>query len=167
MLPTDPKEAAKLGKAWGEVLTESIFGIVDVVKGAPAKRAATNKKIINQNKITEINNQITRNNNALRIQAMQEIAAEQEQDMLSRMTPAQRTAFKQAKKDQAQAAARAERLAREAHEENMQIFWLCFILFIILPTIVWIGLLIYGILDPMAYYSMKNWVPLLKTIVGR
>ncbi len=26
MIPTDPKEAAELGKKWGETITDSVFG---------------------------------------------------------------------------------------------------------------------------------------------
>jgi hypothetical protein len=166
MIPMDPKKAQKLGQAWGEVLTDSVFGIVDVVKNAPAQKAANNQKVINKNKVTEINNQITRNNNLLREQAMKEIAAEQEQEMLARMTPAQRNAFKQAKINDEQARKRAARLAQEKHDEMVQIFWVCVLLFVVLPAITWIGLLIYGLSDPMAYYSMKDWLPLLKTLSG-
>jgi hypothetical protein len=167
MIPMDPKKAQKLGEAWGGVVTDSVFGIVDVVRNAPAQKAANNQRIMNQNKITEINNQITRQNNALRIQAMKEIAEEQEAMAMARMTPAQRAAYKQSKIDGEKARAKAERLRQEHHEDMMMYFWTFFIIFVIFPLIIWIGLIIYGSLDPMAYYSMKSWVPLLKTIVGR
>jgi len=163
----DPKSAAKLGEAYGKGVTDAVFGIVDVVKNAPAQKAANNQRVINQNKITEINNQIVRNNNALREQAMREIAAEQEQHMLLQMTPAQRAAFKQSKIDAANAAKKAERRRQEAHDEMVQYFWAAMILFVFLPLVVWLGLLIWGIADPMAYYSLKSWVPLLKVLVGR
>ena len=163
----DPKSAAKLGKAYGEGITDAVFGIVDDVRSAKNIKAANNQKIINQNKITEINNQIVRNNNALRAQAMQEIADEQEAMAMARMTPSQRAAYKQSKIDAANAAKKAERRRQEAHEEMMQYFWACVILFLFIPLIVWIGLLIWGIADTMAYFSLKSWVPLLKTLVGR
>ena len=98
---------------------------------------------------------------------MQEIAAEQEAMAMARMTPAQRAAYKQSKIDAANAAKKAERRRREAHDEMVQYFWAAVILFVLLPLVVWLGLLIWGIADPMAYYSMKSWVPLLKVLVGR
>jgi hypothetical protein len=163
----DPKSAAKLGEAYGKGVTDAVFGIVDVVKNAPAQKAANNQRVINQNKITEINNQITRQNNALRVQAMQEIAAEQEAMAMARMSPQQRAAYKQSKIDAANATKKAERRRQEAHDEMVQYFWAAMILFVFLPLVVWLGLLIWGIADPMAYYSMKSWVPLLKVLVGR
>ena len=51
----DPKNAGKIGEAYGKGITDAVFGIVDVVKNAPAQKAANNQRVINQNKITEIN----------------------------------------------------------------------------------------------------------------
>ena len=171
MIPMDPKKAQKLGQAWGEVLTDSVFGIVDTVKNAPAQRAANNQKILNKNKITEINNQITRNNNLLREQAMREIAAEQEADMLARMTPAQRAAFKQAKIDAEQTRKRSERLARERADERSQIFWACAIVFLGLTAMIYLGLFVFGVIisgsDYQTYHSLAQIVPGLKSVVGR
>lgn len=167
MIPMDPKKAQKLGEAWGGVITDSVFGIVDVVKNAPAQRAANNQKIQNKNKITEINNQITRQNNLLREQAMREIAKEAEMDAIARMSPKQREEYKQAKLASEKARARAEREAQERKEEMGQYFLAFILIFVVIPFMIWIGLIIYALVDPMAYYSMKSWVPLLKTIVGR
>lgn len=167
MIPMDPKKAQKLGQAWGEVLTDSVFGIVDVVKNAPAQKAANNQRVLNKNKITEINNQIIRQNNLLREQAMREIAKEAEIDALARMSPKQREEYKQAKIAAEKSRVREERLAKERHDDMVQYFWAFVLLFVIIPLIIWIGLVIYALADPMAYYSMKSWVPLLKTIVGR
>jgi DNA polymerase III delta prime subunit len=160
----DPKSAAKLGSSLGKGLSDQVFGIVDDVRNAKNIKAANNQRIINQNKITEINNQVVRNNNLLREQAMREIAAEQERDMLAKMSPAQREAFYKAKTE---AAKEAKRLAREAeikHEEMMELVWLCVFLFVFLPFIAWIGLLIWGMSDVMACYNMKGFVPLLKAL---
>ena len=162
----DPKSAGKIGEAYGKGITDAVFGIVDVVKNAPAQKAANNQRVINQNKITEINNQVIRNNNALREQAMKETAAEQEAAMIARMTPAQRQAFYQARADAAHAAHKAKVEAQRKKEEFWEIFWALFFIFIVLPFIVWIGLIIWGISDVMACYSMKNIIPLMKTICG-
>ena len=93
MIPTDPEEAAKLGKKWGEVATESIFGISDDLKKVKAKNQATKAR----NELVKINNEITRNNNLLRQQAMKELADEQERKRMAMMSPAQKEAYKKAK----------------------------------------------------------------------
>ena len=162
----DPKTAAKLGESYGKGITDAVFGIVDVVKNAPAQKEANNRKVLAQNRITEINNQITRNNNALREQAMREIAAEQEAEMIARMSPAQRQAFFQARADAAHAAHKAKVEAQRKKEEFWEIFWALFFIFVVLPFIVWIGLIIWGVSDVMACYSMKNIIPLMKAICG-
>ena len=162
----DPKTAAKLGESYGKGITDAVFGIVDVVKNAPAQKEANNRKVLAQNRITEINNQITRNNNALREQAMREIAAEQEAEMIARMSPAQRQAFFQARADAAHAAHKAKVEAQRKSEEFWEIFWALFFIFVVLPFIVWIGLIIWGVSDVMACYSMKNIIPLMKAICG-
>lgn len=162
----DPKSAGKLGEAYGKGITNAVFGIVDVVKNAPAQKAANTQRVINQNKITEINNQVIRNNNALREQAMREIVAEQEAAMIARLSPAQRQAFFQARADAAHAAHKAKVEAQRKKEEFWEIFWALFFIFIVLPFIVWIGLIIWGISDVMACYSMKNIIPLMKAICG-
>ena len=44
MIPTDPKEAANLGKAWGEAVTDSVFGIADDMKKVKAKNIVFHRK---------------------------------------------------------------------------------------------------------------------------
>ena len=160
----DPKTAAKLGESYGKGITDAVFGIVDVVKNAPAQKEANNRKVLAQNRITEINNQITRNNNALREQAMREIAAEQEAEMIARMSPAQRQAFYQAKADAAHAAHKAKVEAQRKSEEFWEIFWALFFIFVVLPFIVWVGLIVWGLSDFMACHSMRNIIPLMSSI---
>ena len=160
----DPKSAAKLGDAYGKGITDAVFGIVDVVKNAPAQKAVNNQRVINQNKITDINNQITRNNNALRIQAMREIAAEQEQEMISRMSPAQRQAFFQARADAAREVHRLKVEAQRRKEEFWELFWALFSIFIVLPILIWIGLLVWGMADYMACHGMRSIVPLMSAL---
>jgi len=171
MIDMDPKKAQKLGQAWGEVLTDSVFGIVDVFKNSPAQKAAANKAVKNRNAVIAANNAVTRMNNQLKIQAMQELAAEQEQSAMARMTPAQREAYKKNKADSERAAARAERLARERAEERSQIFWACVIVFLGLPALIYLGLFVFGVLisgsDYQTYHSLAQIVPGLKSVVGR
>jgi len=160
----DPKSAAKLGNSLGKGLSDQVFGIVDDVRNAKNIKAANNQRIINQNKITEINNQLVRNNNALREQAMREIAAEQEASMIAQMSPAQRQEFYKAKAEAAKEAHRAKVAAEKAHEEMMELILVCVILFIAVPFMIWMGLLIWGMSDIMACYSMKGIVPLMKAL---
>lgn len=93
MIPTDPKEAAKIGKVFGEVITDSVFGIADDMKKVKAKNEATKAR----NELIKINNETIKNNNLLRQQAMRELADEQERQRMARMSPAQREAYKKAK----------------------------------------------------------------------
>ena len=139
----DPKSAAKLGKAYGEGVTDAVFGIVDDVRNAKNIKAQNNAKIAAKNKITEINNQIIRNNNALREQAMREIAAEQEAHMLASMTPSQRTAYKAQKEANAKAAVAAQREAQRKKEDFWQYFWATIIILICIPLLGGFGYLLY------------------------
>jgi hypothetical protein len=162
----DPKSAAKLGSSLGKGLSDQVFGIVDDVRNAKNIKAANNQRIINQNKITDINNQVTRNNNRLREQAMREIAAEQEATMIAKMSPAQRQQYYKDKADAAKEAHRAKVAAERAHEEMMELVWVGVILFIVVPFMVWIGLLIWGMSDVLACYNMKGIIPLMKALCG-
>ena len=166
MIPMDPRKAQKLGENWGGAITDSVFGIVDVVKNAPAQKAANNRAALAKNAQIEANNAVTRMNNQLRIQAMQEIAAEQEAMAIARMTPAQRQAYYQAKADAAHAAHKAKVQAERKKEEFWEIFWALFTIFIVLPFLIWIGLLIWGMADVMACYNMKSIVPLMRAVCG-
>jgi hypothetical protein len=160
----DPKSAGKIGEAYGKGITDAVFGIVDVVRNAPAQKEANNRKVLAQNRITEINNQIIRNNNTLREQAMREIAAEQEQEMLSRMSPAQRQAFYQARADAAKEVHRLKVEAQRKSEEFWEIVGVVFFLFVVLPIVIWAGLLIWGATDFMACHGMRNIVPLMSAL---
>lgn len=160
----DPKSAGKIGEAYGKGITDAVFGIVDVVRNAPAQKEANNRKVLAQNRITEINNQVIRNNNTLREQAMREIAAEQEQEMISRMSPAQRQAFFQARADAAREAHRLKVEAQRKSEEFWEMFWALFFIFVVLPILIWVGLLIWGISDFMACHSMRSIVPLMSAL---
>jgi hypothetical protein len=166
MIPMDPRKAQKLGENWGGAITDSVFGIVDVVKNAPAQKAANNRAALAKNAQIEANNAVTRMNNQLRIQAMQEIAAEQEAMAIARMTPVQRQAYYQAKADAAHAAHKAKVQAERKKEEFWEIFWALFTIFIVLPFLIWIGLLIWGMADVIACYNMKSIVPLMRAVCG-
>ena len=131
----DPKSAAKLGESLGKGLSDQVFGLVDDVRKAKATRAANDAKILQRNKITEINNEITRQNNALREQAMREIAAEQEASAMAKMTPAQRAAYKAQKQANADAAVRRAREQAESREAFWQYLWAAIIVLISVPLL--------------------------------
>jgi preprotein translocase subunit Sss1 len=139
----DPKSAAKLGSSLGKGLSDQVFGIVDDVRNAKNIKAANNQRIINQNKVTEINNQVVRNNNRLREQAMREIAAEQEASMIAKMSPAQREAYYKAKVEAAKEAQRLEREAKKKKEEFWQIFWTIVVLAISIPLLGGMGYVLF------------------------
>jgi hypothetical protein len=160
----DPKSAAKLGSSLGKGLSDQVFGIVDDVKNAKNIKAANNQRIINQNKVTDINNQVIRNNNRLREQAMREIAAEQEASMIAKMTPAQREAYYKAKVEAAKEIHRLKVEAQRKSEEFWELVGVLFFIFIVLPIVIWTGVLIWGATDFMACHSMRNIVPLMSAL---
>jgi len=163
----DPKSAAKLGQSLGKGLSDQVFGIVDDVRNAKNIKAANNQRIINQNKVTEINNQVVRSNNILREQAMREVAAEQEAAMLAQLTPAQRESYHKAKAQAAREAHKAKLEAERKKEEFWEMFWALFFVFAVLPFMAWIGLLVWGATDIVACYSMKGIIPLMSAMCGR
>jgi len=124
MIPLDPKNASNLGKAWGEAITDSVFGIADDMKKVKAKNIATKAR----NELITINNNIAKNNALLRKQAMQELAAEQEADRIARMNPAQREAYKKAKAK----AALDERNRQIDADNTKQLIWAVVIVLVFL-----------------------------------
>ena len=92
MLPTDPKKAAQLGKAWGEVLAESIFGVADVLRDGKNMKAAANAKAKQQNAITSAKNAVARAKNEAKLKEQQEAA-------YMNMSHAEREAYKKMMKE--------------------------------------------------------------------
>lgn len=133
MLPTDPKEAAKLGKAWGEVLADSIFGIADIFRDKKGMKEAANSKMELQNKRQLIKNAKIRAENARKLQ-------EEEARMLAGLSKADKEKYYKDKAEMAKAAARAEIEAKEASEEREQMFIAAFFVLVVLPFIIYIML---------------------------
>ena len=92
MLPTDPKKAAQLGKAWGEVLAESIFGVADVLRDGKNMKAAANAKAKQQNAVVAAKNAVTRVKNETKLKEQQEAA-------YMNMSHAEREAYKKMMKE--------------------------------------------------------------------
>ena len=157
MLPTDPKEAAKLGKAWGEVLTESIFGITDLFKNQKGMKEAANSKMKLQNQRQMIKNAKIRAENAKKLQ-------DEEARMLVTLSAAEKEKYFKDKAALAKAAARAEIEAKEAAEEREQIMWLLFFLLIVLPAMLWVLLAGFAVLakasgDYSTYHMLSKFLP--------
>ena len=93
MLPTDPKDAAKLGKAWGEVLAESIFGVADVLKNGKNMKADANAKRLQENAAIAAKNAVTRAKNEAYMKKKQE-------EEFMKMSHSEREAYKKILKEQ-------------------------------------------------------------------
>ena len=157
MLPTDPKEAAKLGKAWGEVLTESIFGITDLFKNRKGMKEAANKKMQLQNQRTLIKNAKIQKQNAQKLQ-------EEEAKLLMGLSAAEKEKYFKDKADLAKSAARAEQEAKEAAEERVQLLGLLFVLVVVLPVVLWLLLAAFALVakasgDYSTYNTLSKILP--------
>jgi lipopolysaccharide export LptBFGC system permease protein LptF len=160
MIPLDPKKAAKVGEEWGKTVTDSVFGIVDVVDKHNAKK--------NNNKsIMDHNHKVAQQAKILKDMAIKEMEKEQEKDMLMRMSPAQREAYKKAKTS----AIRQERQEAEARAERNAIIQLILGLFVALPIVIYMFLFImvaiFSVTDRSSYRSLSSIVPGAQTLFGK
>jgi len=129
MLPTDPKKAAQLGKAWGEVLAESIFGVADVLKNGKNMKAAANSKMLQQNAETAAKNAVIRAKNEAKLKEQQEAA-------YMKMSHSEREAYKKILQEQ-----RVSSTVKKAQDEEM----------VGVGTILLIVLIIAGLLGAVGY----------------
>lgn len=107
MLPTDPKKAAQLGKAWGEVLAESIFGVADVLKNGKNMKAAANSKMQQQNAATAAKNAVIRAKNEAKLKEQQDAA-------YMKMSHSEREAYKKILQEQ-----RVSSTVKKAQDDEM------------------------------------------------
>ena len=107
MLPSDPKEAAKLGKAWGEVLADSIFGITDLFRDKKGMKEAANRKMEQQNQRQLIKNAKIKAENAKKLH-------DEEMRMLATLSAAEKEKYFKDKAELAKASANAQKEAEEA-----------------------------------------------------
>jgi hypothetical protein len=129
MLPTDPKKAAQLGKAWGEVLAESIFGVADVLKNGKNMKAAANSKMLQQNAETAAKNAVIRAKNEAKLKEQQEAA-------YMKMSHSEREAYKKILQEQ-----RVSSTVKKAQDDEM----------VGVGTILLIVLIIAGLLGAVGY----------------
>ena len=130
MLPTDPKKAAQLGKAWGEVLAESIFGVADVLRNGKNMKAAANSKMLQQNAAIAAKNAVVRAKNEAKLKEQQDAA-------YMNMSHAEREAYKKILQEQ-----RVSSTVRKAQDDEM--IGVGTILIIILIVLAILGGLGYG-----------------------
>jgi hypothetical protein len=131
MLPSDPKEAAKLGKAWGEVLADSIFGITDLFRDRKGMKDVANRTMQQQNQRQLIKNAKIQAENARKLQ-------EEEARMLAGLSKAEKEKYFKDKAELARANAKAEQEAKEAAEERQEILIILFLVLIVLPAVLWL-----------------------------
>ena len=129
MLPTDPKKAAELGKAWGEVLAESIFGVADVLKNGKNMKAAANSKMLRQNAETAAKNAVIRAKNEAKLKEQQEAA-------YMKMSHSEREAYKKILQEQ-----RVSSTVKKSQDDEM----------IGVGTILLIVLIIAGLIGAVGY----------------
>ena len=128
MLPTDPKKAAQLGKAWGEVLAESIFGVADVLKNGKNMKAAANSKQLQENAATAAKNAVIRAKNEAKIKEQQEAA-------YMKMSHSERETYKKILQEQ-----RVISTVKKAQEEEMVgVGTILLIIFIVIGILVGLG----------------------------
>jgi hypothetical protein len=130
MLPTDPKKAAQLGKAWGEVLAESIFGVADVLRDGKNMKAAANSKAKQQNATIAAKNSVTRAKNEAKLKEQQEAA-------YMNMSHSEREAYKKILQEQ-----RVSTTVKKAQDDEM--IGVGHLLLIILSVIAILGISIFG-----------------------
>lgn len=128
MLPTDPKKAAQLGKAWGEVLAESIFGVADVLKNGKNMKAAANSKQLQENAATAAKNAVIRAKNEAKIKEQQEAA-------YMKMSHSERETYKKILQEQ-----RVMSTVKKAQEEEIVgVGTILLIIFIVIGILVGLG----------------------------
>lgn len=157
MLPTDPKEAAKLGKAWGEVLADSIFGITDLFKNQKGMKEAANRKMELQNQQQLIKNTKIKKQNEQKLK-------DQEAKLLVGMSAAEKEKYYKDKAELAKASARAQKEAEEAAEEREQLLILAGVIFVVLPLVLYGVFALFAILakasgDYSTYHMLSKILP--------
>jgi hypothetical protein len=130
MLPTDPKKAAQLGKAWGEVLAESIFGVADVLRDGKNMKAAANSKAKQQNASVAAKNAVVRAKNEAKLKEQQDAA-------YMNMSHGEREAYKKIQQEQ-----RVSSTVKKSQDDEM--IGVGHLMLIILGVVAILGISIFG-----------------------
>jgi cation transport ATPase len=164
MLPTDPKKAAEMGKAWGNVLADSIFGVTDVIRDRKGMKEAANKRMEAQNKMTAIKNTAIQAQNFKKQKEMEQQARDVEASMLARLSPKEREEYHQMRADDAKAAAKAKKQAEIDAQETKEMLTLVGVLIVVVPLMLWGAGFMFGMMakasgDYNTYHMLQKIVP--------
>jgi hypothetical protein len=171
MIPIDPKNAQKVGQEFGKAVTDSVFGIVDVVDKHKAKVAHV-KAVNEANKgILDHNKKVSEQNKILKQMAIVEEERAQEIAILQAMSPKQRDEYYKAKIAAAKAKAKKELEEAEAAAETIAIIQIFATIFIGVPLIVYFFLFfmvtVFAYSDRASYRELAKFVPFATTVYGK
>jgi len=171
MIPLDPNKAAKVGETWGKAVTDSVFGIVDVVDKAKAKQAHINAVNEANKGALDHNKKVNEQQKILKQMAIAEEARAQEIAMLQAMSPAQREAYHKAQIAAAKAKAKQELEEANARAEMQEIMQVFGFIFIGLPLIIYFFMFfmitIFAFSDRSSYRMIAPYVPFAQTVYGK
>lgn len=171
MVPLDPKKAQKLGEDFGKSVTDSVFGIVDVVDKHKAKVAHINAVNEANKGALDHNKKVSEQTKILKQMAIAEEERAQEIAILQAMNPQQRDAYYKAKIAAAKEKAKKEREEAEAHEETIAIIQIFATIFIVLPLVLYFLLFflvtIFAFSDRASYREIAPYVPFAQKVYGK
>jgi hypothetical protein len=170
MLPTDPKKAQKMGQEWGEVLTDSIFGVTDLIKNRKQLKAQADAKVHAKNQITTARNKVASAQNILTQMALEQQAKEEEARMIANLSPAEREQYYKMKAEEAKRI-KAEKLAAEkAERERKELIQGIIALVVMTPMVIYVFMFIVAIMlyasDRAMYRVFAPFVPGIRSILG-
>jgi hypothetical protein len=171
MIPLDPNKAAKVGETWGKAVTDSVFGIVDVVDKHNKKNAHI-KAVNEANKgALDHNQKVNEQNKILKQIAIDEEAKANERAILQAMSPAQREAYHKAKIAAAKEKAKRELQEANAKAEMEEIMQVVALIFIGLPLIIYFFMFfmvtILAFSDRSSYRQIAPYVPFAQSVYGK
>jgi len=171
MIPLDPNKAAKLGETWGKSVTDSVFGIVDVVDNHKKKAAQINANNEANKGAIAHNKNVNEQQKILKDIAMAEEARSQEIAMLQAMSPAQRDAYHKAKIAAAKAKAKKELEEANAKAEMGESMEAVGLIFVGIPLVVYFFLFfmvtVFAYTDRSTYRQFAPYVPFAQTVYGK
>jgi hypothetical protein len=171
MIPLDPNKAAKLGETWGKTVTDSVFGIVDVVDKHKAKVAHVNAVNEANKGALDHNKKVSDQTKILKQMAIAEEERAQEIAILQAMSPKQRDEYYKAKIAAGKAKAKKELEEAEAAAENAALMQIIALIFIGVPLIVYFFLFfmvtIFAYTDRASYRELAKFVPFATSVYGK
>ena len=171
MIPIDPNKAAKLGESWGKTVTDSVFGIVDVVDNHKKKVAHVNAVNEANKGALDHNKKINEQQKILKDMAIAEEAKAQEALLLQGMSPAQRDAYYKAKIAAGKAKAKRELEEAESRAETEALMQVFALVFVGVPLIIYLFLFfivtIFAYTDRSSYREISPFVPGSQAIYGK